>query len=292
VESIQSLRADEPSAQHLMSHGRSAASWGAIIAGAIVAVAVSLVLISLGAGLGFASISPWPGHGVSATTFTVTTAISLIIVQWLSACVGGYLAGRLRTRWIGTHTHEVFFRDTAHGLVTWSLATVIVAFVAATSASSVMGGAAHAAAQVAAGGVQGAAMSGANPSSAGYSIDKLFRSSGGTATTASTATDYQVEAGHILGNAALNGSVPEADQTYLATLIAQKTGISQEDAKARVDAFAASVQDAQQKAKEAADAARKSAAEAAIYTALSMLIGAFIASVSAVIGGRLRDEHP
>lgn len=292
MESIQALRADESSPHHWMSHGRSAASCGAIVAGAIVAVAVSLVLISLGAGLGFASISPWPGHGLSGTSFTVTTAISLIIVQWLSACAGGYLAGRLRTRWIGAHTHEVFFRDTAHGLVTWSLATVVVAFVTATSASSLMGGAAHAAAQSTAAGVQGAAMSGANPSSAGYSIDKLFQSSGVTPTTSSTATDYQAEAGHILGNAALNGSVPDADQTYLATLITQKTGISQEDAKSRVNAFAASVQDTQQKAKEAADAARKSAAEVAIYTALSMLIGAFIASVSAVIGGRLRDEHP
>jgi hypothetical protein len=86
--------------------------------------------------------------------------------------------------------------------------------------------------------------------------------------------------------------VPPADRTYLATLIAQKTGASQEDAQKRVDDAVASAMDAQTKAKEAADAARKAAAEAAIYTALSMLVGAFIASVSAALGGRLRDEHP
>ena len=107
--------------------GKSAASWPAIFAGAFVAVSVSLVLLALGSGLGFAAISPWQGHGVSATTFTVTTAIWLIVTQWLSAALGGYIAGRLRTKWVGTHTHEVFFRDTAHGFVTWSVATVFTA---------------------------------------------------------------------------------------------------------------------------------------------------------------------
>src|ERR1700722_13819606 len=81
----------------------SAVSWGAIIAGAFVASAVSLVLFALGSGLGFASVSPWPGHGASATTFAVTTAIWLIIMQWISSGLGGYITGRLRTRWHGTH---------------------------------------------------------------------------------------------------------------------------------------------------------------------------------------------
>src|SRR3981189_3715567 len=96
--------------------GASAVSWPAIVAGAFVAASVSLVLFALGSGLGFASISPWPGHGVSATTFAVTTAIWLIVMQWVSSGFGGYITGRLRTRWIGTHTHEVFFRDTGHGV--------------------------------------------------------------------------------------------------------------------------------------------------------------------------------
>src|ERR1700722_16497406 len=106
---------------------KSAASWSAIFAGALVAIAVSVVLFALGSGLGFAAVSPWRSEGVSATTFAITTAIWFIVVQWLSSAVGGYIAGRLRTRWIGTHAHEVFFRDTAHGFVTWALATVLVA---------------------------------------------------------------------------------------------------------------------------------------------------------------------
>src|ERR1700675_5119312 len=113
----------EPRAEHLRL--RSAASWPAIIAGAFVAASVSLVLLALGSGLGFASISPWPGHGVSAKTFAITTAIWLIVMQWVSSGFGGYITGRLRTRWVGTHTHEVFFRDTAHGLGMWAVATVV-----------------------------------------------------------------------------------------------------------------------------------------------------------------------
>src|SRR5580698_4091173 len=102
----------------------STVSWGAIIAGAVVAAAASVLLVALGSGFGLATLSPWPG-GPSPVTFTVMTAIWLIIVQWIASGVGGYLTGRLRTRWIGTHTHEVFFRDTAHGFLSWALATVI-----------------------------------------------------------------------------------------------------------------------------------------------------------------------
>src|ERR1700722_3059852 len=143
----------EPRAEHLRLG--SAASWPAIIAGAFVAATVSLVLLALGSGLGFAAISPWSGHGVTATTFAITTAIWLIVMQWVSSAFGGYITGRLRTRWVGTHTHEVFFRDTAHGLVTWAVATVLVAATFATSLFSVIGGGAHAAAGAASAGIQG-----------------------------------------------------------------------------------------------------------------------------------------
>jgi hypothetical protein len=287
MESINSTRADEIGEAHV-SHGRSAASWGAIVAGAFVAASVSLFLLSLGTGLGFASVSPWPGHGVNAMTFALTTAIWLIVMQWVSAGLGGYIAGRLRTRWIGTHTHEVFFRDTAHGLVTWALATVVVASVLASSVSSLIGGGVHATSTAAASGVDIMPVSGASPA-ASYNIDKLFRASGDSSAGNS---DYRGEATHIVTNAVMSGSLLPADRTYLASLIAQKTGVSQEEAQKRVDDATASALDAQTKAKEAANAARKVAAEAAIFTALSMLIGAFIASVSAALGGRLRDEHP
>jgi hypothetical protein len=274
-----------PGTVHL--HGRSAASWGAIFAGAFVAVAATVVLVSLGTGFGFASISPWTDRGISIATFSVTTAIWLIVTQWLSAALGGYIAGRLRTRWIGTHTHEVFFRDTAHGLVTWALATLVVASIAASSVASLVGGGVHAAAQVTGGAATGLAAAAGAPAGS-YGVDKLFRSS---TSSAAGESDMRAEATHILANAVTSGSVPEADQAYLASRIAQKTGATPDEAKRRVDEFVAGVNDAKAKMLQAADAARKAGAEAAIYTALSMLVGAFIASVSAALGGRLRDLH-
>lgn len=272
--------------------GKSAASWPAIFAGAVIAAATTLILMALGSGVGLASISPWSNHGVSVKTFAVTGAIWLIVTQWISAGLGGYIAGRLRTRWIGTHTHEVFFRDTAHGLITWAVATLVVAAVLSSSVTHGAGAAGHAAAEVASGGMQGAMQSSATPSSpvSAYGIDKLFRSTG-SGGPGSPSTDPRAETGHIAANALVNGSVPDADRAYLAEQIAARTGISQAEAQARVDAFIASVMQAQEKVKADADAARKAAAETSIFLALSMLVGAFIASVAAALGGRLRDEH-
>ena len=99
----------------------SAVSWPAIIAGAVAIAAVALILLALGSGLGLSSVSPWPNSGPSATTFGVYAAVWLIVVQWVSAGFGGYLTGRLRTKWVGVHTDEIYFRDTAHGFLAWAL---------------------------------------------------------------------------------------------------------------------------------------------------------------------------
>jgi hypothetical protein len=280
---------------------KSAASWPSIIAGAFVAAASTVILVALGSGIGFASISPWPDRGASVTGFAVTTAIWLIVTQWISAALGGYLAGRLRTRWMGTHPHEVFFRDTAHGLITWAVATILVVAVGASSFRSAVGAAGRAAnagvtpAMIMGPGSAGGGMSAnaaplnANSPASAYEIDKLFRSStfGGTALLA----DARLEAAHIAANAFADGSISSADRAYLIEQVSARTGATQADAQARVDNFVAAVTQAQAKLKTEADAARKVAAEASIYLALSMLIGAFIASVAAALGGRIRDEH-
>jgi hypothetical protein len=291
--------------------GTPATSWGAILAGTVVAVSFSLILVTLGTGLGFASISPWSDRGLSASAFTVASTVWLIVTQWLSAAAGGYIAGRLRHRWLATHTHEVFFRDTAHGLLTWAVATLFVAAVLAGSTTSLLGGGARAVGALAAAGGQGAGalertemprgrgLMGPDPSagpSGSYNLDKLFRnnSSGNTTPDVSRdgprASDARGEVMHIAANA-MSGAVSDEDRAYLANLVATKTGVSTEEARRRVDTFIQTVKDASVQAKSVADEARKSAATAALYIALALLIGAFIASVSAAIGGRLRDEH-
>ena len=102
----------------------SAVSWGAIVAGAAAIAALSLILLILGTGLGLSSVSPWTYSGVSATTFGVSTILWLIFTQLFACGIGGYLAGRLRTKWIAVHTDEVYFRDTAHGFLAWAVAAL------------------------------------------------------------------------------------------------------------------------------------------------------------------------
>src|SRR5579862_741808 len=108
---------------------QSAVSWGAIAAGAVGAAALALLLIAFGAGLGLSAVSPWSNSGVSAATFQTGAGIYLVIVAVMSSAVGGYLAARLRTKWVNVHTNEVFFRDTAHGFLAWAFATLLSASV-------------------------------------------------------------------------------------------------------------------------------------------------------------------
>lgn len=265
---------------------KSAVSWAAVFAGAVAGVATSLILLAVGAGLGLASVSPWANVGASLTTFTVMTAIWLIFMQWVASGLGGYIAGRLRTRWAGTHPHEVFFRDTAHGFLTWSVATLIAVVFISSSAFMTVKGAASAASNAG----QQIDQVHLTPTDAfAYDVDRLFRS---TRPDNATMAQARAEAATILATGALRGAIPADDRAYLAQLVAARTGLASADAQARVDIVAAHEQTMWRKAREASDAARKAAAQLSLFTALAMLIGAFIACVGAALGGQQRDQHP
>src|SRR3954463_7556566 len=125
----------------------SGVSWGAVLAGAVASCAVTLFLLSLGTGLGLSAVSPWGNSGVSATTFEIGTGLYFIVMAMISSAVGGYLAGRLRNRWIGVQSSEVQFRDTAHGFLAWALASVLGAILLASPATSLLSSATSGAAQ-------------------------------------------------------------------------------------------------------------------------------------------------
>jgi hypothetical protein len=264
---------------------KSAVSWAAILAGAATAVAASLILLAVGGGLGLASVSPWANVGTSLTTFTVMTAVWLIVVQWIASGLGGYLTGRLRIRWAGTHPHEVFFRDTAHGFLTWSIATLIAVVFISSSALMTVKSAAGAVADAA----PKAGEAASAPSAYAYDVDTLYRS---TQPEDASAARARAETATILASGSLNGRLPTEDRTYLAQLVAARTGIAPAEAQRRVDAVVEREQSLRVKAQEAAEAARKAGMALSIFTALSMLIGAFIASVAAALGGQQRDQHP
>jgi hypothetical protein len=252
--------------------GTSAVSWAAILCGAAIAAAVSLLLVALGAGLGLASLSPWTAAGVSATTFTAITAIWFIVTQWVASGIGGYLTGRLRTKWVGVHTHEVFFRDTAHGFATWAVGTLVVAVSLSAGVASLAGGALGAAAT---GTVSG---SGSTPEN--YDLDVMLRGY-----PDASQAQFRAEATGILAKDLASGQgLTGSDRSYLAAQLAAKAGIPQSEAEERVDGFVAN-------SKAAMDKARKAAAAAALFAGISMLIGAFIACVAAALGGRLRDAQ-
>jgi hypothetical protein len=256
----------------------SAVTWSAIIAGAFAMAAIALILLALGAGLGFASISPWSGSGPSATTFKVATGIWLIVVQWLSAAFGGYLTGRLRTKWVSVPADEIYFRDTAHGFLAWALAAVVTVAALASASSAVVGGAARMAGAAAGTAAQGAAGA-VDPT--GYLVDSLFRTDHPAASADPQAV--RAETVRIIAQGVSEGGVSTADRTFLAQLVAARTGLSQPEAERRVDQVVA-------KAKATADKVRKTASDLSFFTAFSMLVGAFIAAVAAVVAGHRRDH--
>jgi hypothetical protein len=262
----------------------SAVSWGAVFAGGVSSAAVAVILGIFGAGLGLASVSPWRGEGVSVAGFTVLAAIWLIIVQWVASFVGGYMAGRLRTKYVAVHTDEVFFRDTAHGFLAWALSVLfMVAALGAVGQSGATAGA-------------GAAAAAATAAPIGYYTDLLYREPAGggpvNGNPGVTNQELYAQASIILTQgAAQNGYVSADDQAYLAQLVTEKTGLNTADAQARVSDVIAREQADIVKAKKVADAARKATSGALIYGFISLLIGGFIASVAGAVGGRLRDNY-
>ncbi len=295
-----------------------AVSWGAVIAGAVGAAALSLVLFLLGTGLGFAAVSPWASEGISGTTAAVSTIIWITVVQLLASAMGGYLAGRLRTRWVTVHTNEVFFRDTAHGFLAWAVATLLMATLlssavgAAISTGLKAGGEVAKSAVTMAGAGAGAATAaasttdeqrGTNP--LGYFVDSLFRADPNRAAPATAVSpapnaaqpmepDRIPEVTRIFANALQSGELADSDRQYLGQLVAAKTGVGQAEAEQRVtDTFTRlkqNLDEAAAKARQVADDARKASALLALWLVVSLFVGAFIASLAATFGGRLRDS--
>ncbi|MDI6028742.1 hypothetical protein QBK99_21440 [Corticibacterium sp. UT-5YL-CI-8] len=276
---------------------KSAVSWGPIIAGAFAASTITFILMLLGSGLGLTMVSPWSNEGASVTTFAVSTAIWLIIVQWLASGAGGYLTGRLRTKWVGIHTDETFFRDTAHGFMSWAVATLVTVMVLGSAITSVIGTGIQTASTVASGAVMGATAGADTESTSGaasYFVDSLFRPNDPGRLAAPGAEGdaaAAAQASRILASSAAAGEMTPEDKTYLAQLVAARTGLSEAEATARVDAVIAQAEAAKTQAMEAADTARAAAATFALIAALSMIIGAFISSAAAALGGKQRDDE-
>lgn len=250
-------------------------SLAAVTAGAVVSCALTFVLLAFGVGLGLSVVSPWAGAGVSATTFKIGTGLYLIVIAMLSSSIGGYIAGRLRTRWIGVHTDEVYFRDTAHGFIAWALASVLGVLLLASPASGLISG-----------GASGITQSTTAASLTGpldNYVDTLLRSDTPASQAASNSNETRGEMLRLFGSSFRNGGeLRPADREYVSKVVAARTGLSQTDADKRVN-------DVVTQAKTDLDASRKATAQLAFWLTASLLLGAFCASLAATEGGGLRD---
>ena len=204
----------------------------------------------------------------------------------MSSGIGGYLAGRMRTKITGLHTNEVFFRDTAHGFLAWAFATLISATALASATAYLANGTL-------------AGLSGLSSQStqaidpAQVYVDKLFRATTPAADNSAASNEGSTAAQSNLQNRAeilrlwksdfrKGADVPSNDRAYIAQVAAARTGISQADAEKRVDQVMA-------EAKTDADNARRAAARLSFWLTAALLFGAFSASLAAAEGGALRD---
>lgn len=274
----------------VLTDERSTVSWGAVIGGGLVASTVTLLLLAFGIGVGLSVVSPWSNEGVSGTTFQVGTGLYLIAVAMLASAIGGYVTGRMRTTWATVHEDEIYFRDTAHGLLTWAFATALGATLLSAAGTHILAGASAGSIPAA-----GAAAASSPTSPTDVYVDTLLRAEPGAAPTplgtgaAPTpgGGDIQSTRGELSRLMAptlrKGGDLSPADRTYAAKVVSARTGLSQQESEKRVaDTIA--------QAKQAADDARKAAAKLALWLAASMLAGALAAMLGATEGGVLRDS--
>jgi hypothetical protein len=272
---------------------QSAVSWGAVIAGAVIAAAVSAMLITGGSGLGLLSMSPWQRAGASGAALAVGSIVWLLATQIIAYGIAGYVAGRLRTRWTDAARDEIYFRDTAHGFLVWALSAVVGLALLGSTVASVVSGTAKAGATLAGAGVGAtlagqATREGMRMSPLDYYADALLRPD--DPLRGMNGSDAHNETRMILAHSMEHGRVSDQDRPYLVKLIAQRAGVDQAAAQQRLTRISDQARQAEQQARVAVDAARKAAAAFSLWAFASLLIGAFVASLAATIGGRARDR--
>jgi hypothetical protein len=220
------------------------------------------------------AVSPWSNVGASASALGTAAIVWLCVMQVISCALGGYLAGRLRTKWIAVHTDEVYFRDTANGFLVWAVGLVMTVTFLVSSAASMAGTQREPS-------NEGATAAKTSMDPGAYFVDRLFRSEAPNALPIDVSV--RAEAGRILANTLRQADSASADQAYLAKVVAAKTGLSPSDAQNRVSQVSAD-------ARQAEDLARQTAARLLLWIFIALLMGAFSASLAATMGGRQRDH--
>lgn len=258
--------------------------WGPIIAGAAIATTISTIMTIFGTAIGLSMVSADFERSSSATAFAVAGGLWALWITVSSCAAGGYVAGRMRQPAADSNDEERKVRDGTHGLLVWATGALLITLIAT---SSLFGAARTAASGIASAGSGAASLISQNADPLAMSLDSIMRSTGQERPTA----EEREEASRIFVNALANGRIEQGDRDYLASRLAARAGISQEDAQKRIDETYARLVQAKETAKETAERARKLAVLSAFLTAAALLVGAAAAAWAAGLGGEHRDEN-
>jgi len=279
--------------------------WGAVILGALGATAISMVLLTFGAGLGLSAASAQPYAGASAKAIAVISALYAAITMVAAFGAGGYITGRMRlpaTQELAEHE----FRDGAHGFAVWALGIVIGGVVAVSGVSGAVKTAVQATAAIGGGAAAGAASNPALGQAAlsmtptDYAVDRLMAPAPAAAPAAAgasaagpapTRADLAGPMTRVFAASLKSGQLDARDRTMLVQMVMRQTGLPQAEAEKRVDDAYAELKAAEQKARDAADAARKAALITAFAAAATLLLGCAAACAGAAAGARHRVEN-
>jgi hypothetical protein len=248
-------------------------SWSPVVAGAISATALSFVLLSFGVALGLSVASTSPTWRDASTALALLSGLFLVLQALIAFGLGGYIAGRIRSPASAGPADTVERNDGVHGLLTWALAVVFGAMLAA-----LVSGLGASTRQP----LPSGATSAAEPLLS-YELDRLFRAPRRAPNIDLTAE--RAEAGRILLTSASHSGVAPEDRAYLVQQVAGLTGATPVDAERRVD-------DVLGKARSAVRKSRQTAVILAFTAAAAVLLGSVAAWSAAVAGGRHRDGEP
>jgi hypothetical protein len=266
--------------------------WPAIIAGIVIAAGISLVLLTFGSAIGLSMVNFNAGPDVPAIWIAIAAGSWLLWVQISSFMAGAYVTGRLRKRHHDATEEESDIRDGVHGLLVWGGALVVGGLIAAgglTAAANAVGSAASTLTTAAAT-VADDSANAVDPNA--YFVDTLFRPGpNATAAPAADTTQVRAEAGRIIAQGAVAGSVSDTDRAYLAQVVSANTGLSPEESTTRVNDVLTAVDTAKAQAAAAAETARKTTVLGAFLTAASLLVSAAGAFWAAQQGGNHRDSR-
>jgi hypothetical protein len=267
---------------------RGRASWGAVIAGAVMALVVLVVLQVLMLWLGLAAIDPvgaepFDGIGMAAAIgYLVTSAIALFI--------GGLVTGRLANRVAGT---DVFI----HGLLTWGVVTLVSLWLALSATGALIAGTLGVVGQV----------TGALGTGAAAVAPTVFEEMEGVIeeqralledvqdemeplwTDRAARSEFRTVVTRVLRDP--GPTVSEADRQELIDVVATNTELSEAEAAERVDDWIARYEAAQERLaqaerdiRQAGESLADALSQAAMWAFIGLIVGALITWLGARLG--------